>query len=301
MIDPEFAAAMLASAATSTSHPGPIIPTVVQTGKRTLWVGFALMTLTAGIFSLFSWNVPVSKRVYHVVATLAAVISALAYFAAATGQTSSLACHPVRDHHEHVPDTWHDACRQLFWARYIDWFFSTPLVLLNLCLLGGVSGAHTLAALVANAVVVVAGWAAAYGTYTGANTGGDSHQKTAIWGWFAIASVAYLVVVWHVGLHGTSAVRNKGARLMKLWTPMAVYILAVWAAYVVVWAIAPLAHRTTVDAEIITYLVLDILAKSVFGFWLLITHRNVAESSINLNGYWSQGLAAEGLIRIEDE
>lgn len=68
-----------------------------------------------------------------------------------------------------------------------------------------------------------------------------------------------------------------------------------------IWGIAPLARKTNVDTEIIIYLVLDILAKPVFGLWLLISNRNIAESNIDLGGYWSQGLGAEGRIRIGDE
>jgi tRNA A37 threonylcarbamoyladenosine modification protein TsaB len=37
----------------------------------------------------------------------------------ATGQASSLSCHSVRDRHRHdIPDTFHDECRQVYWARY---------------------------------------------------------------------------------------------------------------------------------------------------------------------------------------
>lgn len=68
-----------------------------------------------------------------------------------------------------------------------------------------------------------------------------------------------------------------------------------------VWGIAPLARKTNVDTEIITYLVLDILAKPVFGLWLLVSHRAIAESTIEIGGWWSHGLAAEGRIRIGDE
>lgn len=301
MIAAEQVAEMLYPAATSTSKPPGSIPTVIptpthyqlagETGQRTLWVLFALMTLSAGVFALLSWNVPTSKRIYHVTTTLFSIISALAYFGMAAGQASSLSCHAVRDRHSHVPDTFHDECRQVFWARYVDWALTTPLVLLNLCLLAGVDGAHTLMAIVANVITVLAGLFAAYG----------SEHTAQKWGWFTIACLGYLFVVWHVGLHGTKMVQNKGGRVSKLWASLAIYSLAVWAAYPIVWGIAALARRTSVDTEILIYAVLDILAKPVFGLWLLISHRAIAESNIDLGGYWSQGLSAEGRIRIGDE
>jgi len=300
MISPDQVAEMLYPAATS-SYPSPI-PTVVptpthyqlsgETGHRTLWVLFAGMVITSGVLALLSWNVPVSKRVYHVTATLMAVTSALAYFAMAAGHASSLSCHAVRDRHSHdIPDTWHDECRQVYWARYVDWAITNSLILVNLCLLAGVDGAHTLMAVVANVIMVLGGLFAAYGAE-------GTAQK---WGWFAISCLSYLFVVWHVGLHGTRAVQSKGARVSKLWASLAIYTLAVWAAYAIVWGVATVARRTSVDTEIIIYAVLDILTKPVFGLWLLISHRAIAESNIDIGGYWSQGPSAEGRIRIGEE
>lgn len=55
------------------------------------------------------------------------------------------------------------------------------------------------------------------------------------------------------------------------------------------------------DSEIIAYAVLDILAKPVFGTWLLFAHRKIAETNLDIGGYWSQGLGSEGRIRIGDD
>lgn len=68
-----------------------------------------------------------------------------------------------------------------------------------------------------------------------------------------------------------------------------------------VWGIADGSRRASVDAEIVAYAVLDILAKPIFGFWLLIAHRQISETNVELGGYWSNGLGAEGRIRIGDD
>ena len=44
-----------------------------------------------------------------------------------------------------------------------------------------------------------------------------------------------------------------------------------------VWGIADGSRIANVDAEIIAYAVLDILAKPVFGFWLLFTHDSMSK------------------------
>ncbi len=54
------------------------------------------------------------------------------------------------------------------------------------------------------------------------------------------------------------------------------------------------------DSEIIAYAVLDVLTKTGFGLWLLLSHRSVPESGVEVGGYWAHGLAAEGTIRLGD-
>jgi hypothetical protein len=69
-----------------------------------------------------------------------------------------------------------------------------------------------------------------------------------------------------------------------------------------VWGVADGARRASVDTEIIAYAVLDVLAKPVFGFWLLVAHRKFAETNVDVGGWWSQGLGGgEGRIRIGDD
>lgn len=45
-----------------------------------------------------------------------------------------------------------------------------------------------------------------------------------------------------------------------------------------VWGLADGSRNLGVDAEIVSYAVLDVLAKPVFGFWLLFTHDAMATS-----------------------
>ena len=68
-----------------------------------------------------------------------------------------------------------------------------------------------------------------------------------------------------------------------------------------VWGISDGARLANVDAEIVAYSVLDILAKPVFGFWLLTTHDAMSRSSISVDGFWANGIAAEGAIRVGDD
>ena len=68
-----------------------------------------------------------------------------------------------------------------------------------------------------------------------------------------------------------------------------------------IWGIADGSFKINVDAEIVSYAVLDVLAKPVFGFWLLFTHDAMSSSSFSLEGFWSNGISTEGGIRVGDD
>jgi len=278
------------------------IPTIIPTptdfqtagdhGFRTLWVVFVVMVISSVIFAAVSWKVPVSRRVYHVTTTLITIVAALSYFAMASGQATAYHCTTVTDHHGHdIPNTHHEVCRQVFWGRYVGWTLTGSLLLVNLCLLAGIDGAHTLMAVVANLIAVLSGLFAAFGRE-------HTVQK---WGWYAISCVAYLFVVWHVALHGSKIVKAKGSKQRKLFGSLAAFTLITWTVYPIVWGVIDGSRKATVDSEIIAYAVLDILTKTVFGIWLLSSVRKFPETNIEVGGYWSQSLATEGGIRIGDE
>lgn len=68
-----------------------------------------------------------------------------------------------------------------------------------------------------------------------------------------------------------------------------------------IWGIADGSRNMNVDEEIIAYAVLDILAKPIFGAWLLFTHASMAETNVDIGGFWSHGLGQEGTIRVGDD
>jgi bacteriorhodopsin len=206
----------------------------------------------------------------------------------ATGDGWSYTQIIVKEAHKHVPDTYQHIFRQVFWARYVDWSLTTPLLLLDLSFLAGLDGASILVAVVADLIMVLTGLFAAFGSNGG--------QK---WGYYAIACIAYLVIVWQLVVGGRRAVSTKDNKTAKLFAAIGGFTLILWTLYPIVWGIGDGARKWSVDTEIIAYAVLDILAKPVFGFWLIFAH--AASNSPSIEGWWSRGLNDEGAIRIEDE
>ncbi|KAK4507896.1 hypothetical protein PRZ48_001631 [Zasmidium cellare] len=285
------------SSPTSVAPVPTVVPSLPEyqdatdTGERTLWVVFVVMVVASIVFTGLSWNVPVSKRLYHVITTLITIIAALSYFAMASGHGIGYHHVVIRDSHKHVPDTEHDLYRQVYWARYVDWTLTTPLLLLDLTLLAGVNGGNILITIIADIIMVLTGLFAAFGTE-------GTPQK---WGWYAIACIAYLVIVWQLVYHGRAAAVTKGGKVGNFFAAIGGFTLIIWTIYPIIWGIADGSRHMNVDEEIIAYAVLDILAKPIFGAWLLFTHVSMPETNVDLGGFWSHGITGEGAIRVGDD
>lgn len=127
----------------------------------------------------------------------------------------------VNEHSHGIPTTHHTVFRELYFARYIDWFLTTPLLLLDLGLLAGMSGAHILMAIIADMIMILSGLFAAFGQE---RTG----QK---WGWYAVACIAYLLIIWHLALNGRTTAYAKNSKVGNFFVAIAAFTIIVWTAY----------------------------------------------------------------------
>ena len=273
-----------------TVHPEPGYEAQVsgESGHRTLWVVFVIMLLSTVAFTVLAYRVPVQKRFFHIITAFITLFATVSYFAMATGD--GIALHTIKEwqHHSHgIPSVHHVVQREVYWARYVDWSITTPLLLIDLSFLAGLNGASLLITIVADLFMVLTGLFAGFGHTDG--------QK---WGYYAMACVAYLVIVYQLGVNGRAALQNKDQKTVGLFTSLAGFTLLLWTAYPIVWGVADGAQIANVDSEIIAYAVLDVLAKPVFGFWLLLSHDFSSATSISIDGFWAHGASADGAIRI---
>ena len=61
----------------------------------------------------------------------------------------------VHFHHSNKNHPAEIIIRQIYWARYIDWAITTPLVLLDLTILAGLPGAEIILVVVADIVTIL--------------------------------------------------------------------------------------------------------------------------------------------------
>ncbi|GAP89556.1 putative opsin 1 protein [Rosellinia necatrix] len=258
-----------------------------EVGHKALWVVCVLMGISSLAFYAMAMRVPVQKRLFHILTASITTFAFLSYYAMATGAGVEIHTTAIKENKLHVITE--VVKRQVYWARYVDWSLTTPLLLLDLSLLAGLNGASILVLLVSDVIMILTGLFAAF-----------SRDQAQGWGWYAFACLAYLNIVYQLGYKGRAAVAAKDNKTRAFFGAISLFTLLLWTLYPIVWGVADGARIVNVDGEIIAYAVLDILAKPVFGFWLLLTHDAMSRTSPSIGGFWAHGLSTEGTLRVGD-
>jgi bacteriorhodopsin len=285
---------------TTTSSVAPI-PTVIPgghptfqeidtAGKRTLWVVTVLMALSSLVFYLLSNRVQLPKRVVHYLVSVSTTVSFLVYLALATGEGIDWKHDVVKQHHKNVPTTDHDIIRQVLWLRYVNWFVTDPLLLTSLTLLSGLPGAHLFAAIAADYVMLGSG---ILGTYAG--------HTSRRWVWFTISAIAFITVIYHIGVKGTRAASNRESHTRRLFSAIASVVLITKALYPITLAAGALSLKVGITGETILFAIHDIITQGIIGYWLVIANDAATGTHLYVDGFWSSGHGNEGAIRINEE
>lgn len=137
----------------------------------------------------------------------------------ATGEGVTYKHSIVHHTHEHVPDTHQEYLRQIFWVRYLNWIITTPLILINIALLGGLNGANLVVAIAADLIMFAAGLTATF-----------AHDQRR-WVWYTIVIIAFLTIGFQVGVNGIRSVRRGADQHRALFTSFAGANLLVFLLY----------------------------------------------------------------------
>ena len=110
--------------------------------------------------------------------------------------------------------------REVYWARYVDWSVTTPLLLLDLAFLAGLSGANILVAIVADIIMILTGLFAAL-----------TEDESVSWGYYAIACIAYLVIIYQLAIHGRATALAKDSKTGTFFSAIGGFTLILWTVY----------------------------------------------------------------------
>ncbi|KAL0938362.1 Protein FDD123-like protein 2 [Colletotrichum truncatum] len=242
---------------------------ITRRGSDWYFTVCAIMGFSSLIFLGMSFTKRETHRLFHYITSLITFVACIAYFSmgAGLGQTPIQVEFP-RPNSSAVSAA---GTREMFYVRYIDWFVTTPLLLLDLLLTAGLPWPSILIAILADEIMIVTG-------LVGALT--STRYKWGYWvfGMFALLYVAYALVI--DGRRHASAL---GGSIKRTYINCGVLTIFLWFLYPIAWGLCEGGNVIHPDSEAIFYGILDIFAKPVFGFLLLWGHRNIDPSAIGLH------------------
>ena len=224
-----------------------------MTSSSILWVTTVIM-FAGGLLILFTGKRRTAAEELHTVCHgIVPIIAACSYFAMATGQGAILL--PADAAVQAGPA----ATRIFYYARYIDWSFTTPLLLLTLSNLAMRSGPKRYGAIagviLADLLMIVTAFAF-----------GASEVVWVKWAWFVISCIAFLGVYYVLWVPNLQANAQERDDTRASYRRQAGVLSVIWLLYPVVLALAPDGLGLVGDAaSVLAIAVLDVVAKVVYG------------------------------------
>lgn len=231
----------------------------LQSGASSFWLWFTWggMTLATVLFLYWAANGRGQNLHHYVTSAVITLWAAMMYIVMATGGGAAIVREP-------------DAFRLFYYARYIDWTITTPLLLLGLAWVAlgsiGRNPQVVLGLVVADVAMILTGAVA------GA-TGGSFK-----WFWYVISCIFFLGVLVLIWGPLRSAAQSGVSPEAGLFFPLAIMLTVLWIAYPVVFVIGTEGIGAISSSfEVFLYAVLDISAKIGFGIIILSGVRRIRE------------------------
>ena len=222
-----------------------------------LWLGTAGMFIGMLYFIARGWGVKDDRRQKFYIATI--LITAIAftnYLAMALGFGLTIIELP------------NDPEAPIYWARYTDWLFTTPLLLYDLALLAG-ADRNTISTLVSLDVLMIGtGVLATLSAGSGVLSAGAERLV-----WWGISTAFLLVLLYFLFSSLSGRVTDLPEDTQSTFRTLRNLVLGVWLVYPVWWLVGTEGLGLVgIFAETAGFMVIDLTAKVGFGFILLRSH-----------------------------
>ena len=249
-----------------------------MTSNSILWVTTIIM-LAGGLLILATGKRRTSSEGLHTVLHgIVPIIAACSYLAMATGQ--GLISLPTVGGAILAGET--TPTRIFYFARYIDWTFTTPLLLVSLGMTAMRHGPKRHGAIVGSVLADVMMIITAF--IFGASLSGWTK-----WTWFIVSCAAFLgvyYVIWKTQMEANATQRDD---VQATYKRNASILSVVWLIYPVILAVAPDGLGIVTDAtSVLVIAILDVIAKVVYGYMSVLsdtkaTDRDLSEGEPQLN------------------
>ncbi|KXH60973.1 bacteriorhodopsin [Colletotrichum salicis] len=228
----------------------------------------AIMAVSTLVFLGMGFAKRETHRIFHYITATITFVACIAYFSmgAGLGQVPIQVEFP-RDNSQ----VGGAGTREIYYVRYIDWFITTPLLLLDLLLTAGMPWPSIMIALLADEIMIVTG-------LVGALT--STSYK---WGYWVFGMFAFFYVVYALVVDGRKHASALGGQVSSTYRNCGVLTIFLWFLYPIAWGVAEGGNLIHPDSEAVFYGILDVLAKPGFGLLLLWGHRNIDPTALGLH------------------
>ncbi|KAF2727360.1 family A G protein-coupled receptor-like protein [Polyplosphaeria fusca] len=226
----------------------------------------AIMTLSAFVFIGLGFRKHRRDRIFHYITAAVVFVAAIAYFT----MGSNLGFTPIAVEMQRSDHKVSGLYREIFYVRYIDWFITTPLLLMDLLLTAGMPWPTILWVILVDWIMIVTGLV------------GALVQSSYKWGFyvFGCAALAYILyqLVWEARRHSIPI----GLDVKRVFFQCGTLTAVLWLLYPIAWGVCEGGNVISPDSEAVFYGILDLLAKPVFGALLIWGHRNIDPARLGL-------------------
>lgn len=232
----------------------------LQTATSNLFLWFTTGGMLLATILFLYWATSGHPGNYHHYVTSAAITlwAGMMYIVMATGSGATVITEPTGE------------ARIFYYARYVDWTITTPLLLLGLAwvALGSLNRNPqiVLGLVVADVAMILTG------ALAGAWSGGFK------WFWFVVSCIFFIAVLALIWGPLQSAAQGNSSPESSLFYPLATMLTVLWFLYPVVFFFGTEGVGLfSIGFEVFLFAVLDILAKIAFGIILLGGIRQLTE------------------------
>lgn len=202
-------------------------------GSDWYWAVTAVMAVTTFIFAGLSLTKPREKRIFHYITAAITMIASIAYFSMA----SNIGWAPISVEFQRSASTVSGLTREIFYVRYIDWVFTTPLLLLDLLLTAGLPWPTILFTILIDEIMIVTGLV------------GALVRSSYKWGYFAFGCAALFWIGWVLLFEARTHARHLGADIGKAYIVCGTWTFALWCLYPIAWGVCEGGNVIPPDSE----------------------------------------------------
>lgn len=230
-------------------------------GSDWLWAATAVYVVSFIIFFVLSLRPRNNEKIFHYLFTIALLVGSISYFAMASDLGFSVVSTSL--------NRGDAASYQIFFAKYVNWAVSWPVVIIALGLVSGVSWAT----IVYN-IFLAWTWVISYlcSAYTA-----TSYK----WGFFAFGTIAWLLLAYQTLLTGLLSARR--VNLSRDYILLAGWLNLLWLLYPIAFGVSDGGNEISVTRSLIYFGILDVLMVPVLGFATLVLSSKWDYALLNLH------------------